>query len=143
MNFNIESTYDGRGLYEEDGIVGASTLVSGQLVALTAGAGKPTCTLVTTALPDALITSGGVTGAACKYIRVLPGDILRATAMAADGTTALSAGEITSLIALVGTQVMRVSATGATLDGVNASGGKMSLISFDSDKKIVRVRAKA
>jgi hypothetical protein len=139
----IESTYDGRGLIEDDGIVGASTLTAGQLVALTAGAGKPTATMVTTAVPDAIVTEGNTTGLACKFVRIFRGDVLKADCMAADGTTTMSTAEVTSLIALVGTQVMRVAATGKHLDGVTTSGGKMELLSFDSVKKQARVTIKA
>lgn len=143
MNFSIESTYDGRALIDDDGIVGAATLTPGQAVALTAGAGKPTATLVTTAVADAIVTQGNTTGEACKFVRIFRGDVLRCTPMAADGTTALSAAQKTSLVSQVGNQALRVSATGATLDGVNTSGGKMELLSYDSTANVVRVTIKA
>jgi hypothetical protein len=87
-----------------------------------------------------IITTGGVTGATGAFIRIMPGDILKAPAMAADGTTALATAENTALIALVGTQAMKISATGTNFDGVTTSGGKLELVSFDSVNEIVRVR---
>ncbi|MDP4117671.1 MAG: hypothetical protein Q8873_00560 [Bacillota bacterium] len=143
MNFTIESTYNGRALIEDDGIVGAATLTPGQAVALTAGAGKPTATLVTTAVADAIVTKGNTTGEACKFVRIFRGDVLKCTPMAADGTTALSSAEKTSLVALVGAQAMRVAATGACLDGVTTSGGKMELLSYNSTENIARTTIKA
>ena len=143
MNFTIESTYDGRGLVEDEVIVGAATLVTGQAVALTAGAGKPTATLVTTAVADAIVTTGGVTGATGKVVRIFRGDVLKCTPMAANGTTDLSSAEKTSLVALVGTQALRVAATGKTLDGVTTSGGKMELLSYNSTENIARTTIKA
>lgn len=143
MAFSIESTYNGRGLIVGEAIVGASTLVAGSLVALTKGAGKPTATIVTTAVPDALVLEGGVTGATVKIARIFRGDVLVADVMAADGTTALSAGETTSHIALVGSQAQRVAATGAHLNGVTEAGGKLELISYDSVKQKARVTIKA
>jgi hypothetical protein len=143
MAFTIESTYDGRGLIAEDMIVGAATLVAGSVVALTKGAGKPTATIVTTAVPDAVVIQGGVTGAIGKMIRIFRGDVLLADVTAADGTTAMSSGETTSHIALVGSQAQRVSATGLTLNGVTEAGGKMELLSYDSTKQKARVTIKA
>lgn len=143
MNFTIESTYDGRALIPESGIVGAATLTPGQVCALTAGAGKPTLTLVTTAVADALVIKGNTTGEACEFIRIFRGDVLKCTPMAADGTTALSSAEKTSLVSQVGNQALRVSATGATLDGVNTSGGKMELLSYNSTENIARTTIKA
>lgn len=142
MGFTIESTYDGRGLTVDTGIVGGATLVTGSLVALTKGAGKPTATIVTTAVPDALIVKGGVTGAECTFVRIFRGDVLLADVTAADGTTAMSAAETTSHIALVGSQAQRVSATGLTLNGVTEAGGKMELLSYDSTKQKARVTIK-
>ncbi|MCK9460705.1 MAG: hypothetical protein M0R80_13790 [Proteobacteria bacterium] len=131
--FSIESTYDGRGLFTEDCIVGASTVTTGELVALTAGAGYPTATLSgATTVPHGIIVKGNTTGEKATFIRILPGDILVSPATAADGTTALSAGQITSAISLVGNQALRISATGLTLDAVNTSGGKLELVGFDS-----------
>ena len=139
--FTIESTFDGRGLFEEPCIVGAATVTTGELVALTAGAGKPTATLAGIAVvPHGIITTGGVTGATGYFVRLMPGDVLKAPATAADGTTAMSAGEVTSCIALVGTQAMKISATGLSFDAVTTSGGKLELVSFDSTNKIARVR---
>lgn len=143
MAFTIESTYDGRALIIDEGIVGAATLVAGSLVALTKGAGKPTATIVTTAVPDALVVEGGVTGAACKFVRLFRGDVLKADTTAADGTTALSSAEVTAHIALVGSQAQRVSANGLNLNGVTEAGGKLELLSFDSVKKESRVMIKA
>lgn len=143
MAFTIESTYNGRGLIADDMIVGASTLAAGSLVALTKGAGKPTATIVTTAVPDALVVQGGVTGATGKMVRIFRGDVLLADVTAADGTTAMSSGETTSHIALVGSQAQRVSATGLTLNGVTEAGGKMELLSYDSVKQKARVTIKA
>lgn len=140
MPFSIESTYDGRGLFEED-CIASGTLTSGELVALTAGAGKPTATLCgATAKPDGIVAKGGATGTACTFVRILPGDVMRVKATAADGTTALSSAEKTALTALVGTQVMKISATGLTLDGVSTTGGKMELINYDPNTDIVRCR---
>jgi hypothetical protein len=139
MAFIIESTYDGRGIIVDDGIA-SGTLVAGQLVALTKGAGKPTATSVTvTAEPDAVVVGGGLTTTAITFARIYRGDVLLADVTAADGSTALSAGEITSHIALVGSQAQRI-ATGATnLDGVTEAGGKMELLSFDSTALKARV----
>ena len=139
MAFSIESTYNGRGLTPESGIA-SGTLVSGQLVALTKGAGRPTATSVTvTAEPDALITKAGLTTTDIEFVRIFRGDVLIADVTAADGSTALSAGEVTSHIALVGSQAQRI-ATGATnLDGVTEAGGKMELLSFDSSALKARV----
>ena len=142
MEFTLESTYNGRGLIVEEMIVGAATLVTGSLVALTKGAGKPTATIVTTAVPDALVVKGGVTGATGTMVRIFRGDVLKADCTAADGTTAMSAAEVTSHIALVGSQAQRVSATGLTLDAVTEAGGKMELLSFDSVNKQARVTIK-
>jgi hypothetical protein len=141
--FSIESTYDGRALIPDEGIVGAATLVTGSLVALTKGAGKPTATIVTTAVPDALIMKGGVTGATCTFVRIFRGDVLKADVTEADGTTALTSGHNTSHIALVGSQAQRVAATGTNLDGVTEAGGKLELLSFDSVKVVSRVTIKA
>lgn len=143
MGFSIESTYNGRGIVVED-CIASGTLTSGQLVALTKGAGKPTATSVTvTAAPDAVIVQGGATTTACTYARIMAGDILKCKAMAADGTTALSASEVTALIALVGSQAQRIATGALTLDGVTEAGGKMELISFDSSNNQARVRVKA
>lgn len=141
--FSIESTYDGRALVVDEAIVGAATLTAGSVVALTKGAGKPTATIVTTAVPDALVVDGGVTGATCKIVRIYRGDVLKADVTEADGTTALTSGHNTSHIALVGSQAQRVSATGASLDGVTEAGGKLELLSFDSVKVVARVTIKA
>lgn len=140
--FSIESTYNGRGLTPEDGIVGASTITPGMLCALTKGAGKPTLTIVTTAVPDCIVVKGNTTGLACQFVRLFRGDVLLADCTAADGTTAMSSAEVTSHIALVGSQAQRVSATGLTLDAVTEAGGKMELLSFDSVKKQARVTIK-
>lgn len=140
MAFSIESTYDGRGLFLED-CIASGTLTSGELIVLTAGAGKPTATLCgATAVPHGIVGKGGLTTTACTFVRLMPGDVMVAPATAADGTTAMSAGEVTSCIALVGTQVMKVSATGLTFDGVTTTGGKLELVSFDSSNKKARVR---
>jgi len=141
--FSIESTYTGRGIVVEDGIA-SGTLVTGQLVQLTKGAGKPTATSCTvTAVPDAVVVKGGATTTAITFARIYRGDVLVCDVKAADGSTALSAGEVTSHIALVGSQAQRL-ATGATnLDGVTEAGGKMELISFDSSNKKARVTIKA
>jgi len=139
MAFVIESTYNGRGIIVEDGIA-SGTLVTGQLVALTKGAGKPTATSVTvTAEPDAVVVKGGLTTTDITFARIYRGDVLLADVTAADGSTALSAGEITAHTALVGSQAQRI-ATGATnLDGVTEAGGKMELVSFDSTALKARV----
>ena len=143
MAFDIESTYDGRAIIIENGIA-SGTLTSGQLIALTKGAGKPTMTSVTvTAAPDAVVVQGGLTTTACTYARILPGDILKCPVTAADGTTALSTSEVTAHIAFVGNQAQRIATGALTLDGVTEAGGKMELISFDSVKKVSRVRVKA
>lgn len=140
MPFSIESTYDGRGLFSED-CIASGTLTSGELIALTAGAGKPTATACgATAKPDGIVVKGGATTTACTFVRILPGDVMRVKATAADGTTALSSAEKTALAALVGTQAMRISATALTLDGVNTSGGKLELLNYDSNTDIVRCR---
>ncbi len=140
MAFSIESTYDGRGLFEED-CIASGTLTSGELIALTAGAGKPTATLCgATAKPDGIVAKGGLTTTACTFVRILPGDVMRVKATAADGTTALSGVEKTALKALVGTQTMHISATGLTLDGVSSTAGKMELINYDSNTDIARCR---
>ena len=141
--FSIESTFNGRGIVVEDGIA-SGTLTSGQLVALTKGAGKPTATSVAvTAIPDAIVVKGGATTTAITFARLFRGDVLVCDVTAADGTTALTSGQVTSHIALVGSQAQRL-ATGATnLDGVTEAGGKMELLSFDSDKKKARVTIKA
>ena len=143
MAFTVESTYNGRGLIVEDGIVGASTISTGMLCALTKGAGKPTLTIVTTAVPDALVVKGGTTGTACTFVRIFRGDVLLADVTAADGTTALSDAENTSHIALVGSQAQRVAANGLNLNGVTEAGGKIELLSYDSSKKQARVTIKA
>jgi len=141
MPFSIESTYDGRGQFAEECIAAGATLVSGELIALTAGAGLPTATLCgATAVPHGIVDKGGIVGATCTFVRILPGDKLVAKTTAADGTTAMSAGEITSCIALVGTQAMKISATGLTFDGVTSSGGKLELVSFDPNTLKSRVR---
>lgn len=143
MGFSIESTYDGRGLVVEDGIA-SGTLTPGQLIALTKGAGKPTMTSVTVTLaPDAVVVKGGLTTTDCTYVRILPGDILKCPVTAADGTTAMSAAEITAHIAFVGNQAQRIATGALALDGVTEAGGKMELISFDSVKLQARVRVKA
>jgi len=140
MGYSIESTYDGRGLFEED-CIASGTLTSGEVIALTAGAGLPTGTACgATAIPHGVVTQGGLTTTNCKFVRIMPGDVMVVPATAADGTTAMSSGEVTSLIALVGTQAMKVSATARTFDGVTTSGGKLELLSFDSVNKKVRVR---
>lgn len=140
MAFEIESTYDGRGMFPED-CIASGTLVYGELIAITAGAGKPTATACgATAVPHGVVIEGATTGNAAKFIRLLPGDVLKAPATAADGTTAMSASEVTACIALVGTQDMKISATSLTFDGVTTSGGKLELVSFDSSKKVARVR---
>jgi len=140
MAFAIERTYDGRGLFPEE-CIASGTLVSGELIALTAGAGLPTGTACgATAVPHGIVVQGGLTTTTCTFVRILPGDIMVANATAADGTTAMSAGEITSCIALVGTQVMKVSATALTFDGVSTTGGKLELVSFYSSKVKARVR---
>lgn len=143
MAFSLERPLAGRGAVPEEGIVGASTLVAGSLVALTKGAGKPTVTIVTTAVPDAICTEGGTTGTACEFIRIYRGDILVADVTAADGTTAMTTAENTAHIAFVGNQAQRVSATGLTLDGVTEAGGKMELVSYDSSARKARVTIKA
>jgi hypothetical protein len=142
MGFAIESTTKGRGLSTEDCIAAGATLATGELIALTAGAGKETGTLcATTAVPHGIVVLGGIVGATCTFVRIMPGDILKAKATAADGTTALSAAEVTAAIALVGSQAMQISATGLTFDGATASGsGKLELVSFDSNTKDARVR---
>lgn len=140
--FSIESTYDGRGLIIDEGIVGASTLVAGSLVALTKGAGKPTATIVTVTVPDALVVEGGTTGATCKFVRLLRGDVLKADVTATNGTTALSGAENTSHIALVGSQSQRVTLNGLNLDGVTEAGGKLELLSYDPTKRVARVSIK-
>lgn len=141
--FTIESTFDGRGLIVEDGIA-SGTLTSGQLVALTKGAGKPTATSVAvTAIPDAIVVKGGATTTAITFARIFRGDVLLCDVTAADGTTALTSGQVASHTALVGSQAQRL-ATGATnLDGVTEAGGKIELLSFDSVKKQARVTIKA
>lgn len=140
--FSIESTYNGRGIVVEDGIA-SGTLVPGQLVALSKGAGKPTATSVTvTAAPDAIVVKGGATTTAITFARIFRGDVLVCDVTAADGTTALSTAENTAHIALVGSQAQRL-ATGATnLDGVTEAGGKMELISYDSSARKARVTIK-
>ena len=139
--FSIESTYDGRGLFTEDCIVGASTVTTGELVALTAGAGYPTATLSGIAtVPHGIIVKGNTTGLKGTFVRIMPGDVLVSPATAADGTTAMSTAEIAACTALVGTQAMKISATGLTLDGVTTSGGKLELLSFDSTTLKARSR---
>ena len=140
MAFSIEKTYDGRGLFEEN-CISSGTLTSGELVALTKGASKPTATAcAATAKPDAIVVQGGLTGTACTFVRILPGDIMTAPALAADGTTALSAAEITALKALVGSQAQRLATGSLAMDCVTEAGGKMELISFDEANLKVRVR---
>ncbi len=140
--FQIESTYNGRGIIVEDGIA-SGTLVTGQMVRLSAGAGKPTLTSVTvTEVPDAVVVKGGLTTTDVTFARVFRGDVLLADATKANGT-ALSEAEVTSLIALVGSQALRLATGAKDLDGVNTSGGKLELISFDSDKLKARVTIKA
>ena len=141
MGFGIERTLDGRSLVVENCIAAGATLVSGELIALTAGAGMESGTLCgATAVPHGVVVQGGVVGAVCTFVRILPGDILVAPTTAADGTNAMSAAEITSCIALVGTQAMKSSATGLTVDGVTGSGGKLETISFDPTSLKSRVR---
>ncbi|MCK9460704.1 MAG: hypothetical protein M0R80_13785 [Proteobacteria bacterium] len=142
MGFIIESTVKGRGLTTEECIAAGATLAAGELIALTAGAGLETATLCgETAVPHGIVVKGGIVGATCTFVRILPGDILKAKATAADGTTAMSAAEVTACIALVGSQALQSSATGLTFDGVTASGsGKLELVSFDSSNNDARVR---
>lgn len=143
MAFTIESTFTGRGLVVEE-CIASGTLTTGQLVALTKGAGKPTATSVTvTAAPDALVVKGGLTTTTCTMVRLQPGDVMRCNVLAADGSTALSAGETTSHIALVGSQAQRLGTGALSLDGVTEAGGKMELLSYDSVKQQARVRVKA
>lgn len=140
MGFAIESTTKGRGLFTED-CIAAGTLAAGELIALTAGAGMETGTLCgATAVPHGVVILGGVEGAVCTFVRLMPGDVMKVLATAANGTTALSAAQVTALIALVGTQDMKISATGLTFDGVSTTGGKLELVSFDSSNNIARVR---
>lgn len=137
--FKIESTYNGRGIIVEDGIA-SGTLATGQLVALTKGAGKPTATSVTvTAEPDAIVVQGGLTTTDITFARLYRGDVLLADVTAADGSAALSAGEITAHIALVGSQAQRIATGALNLDGVTEAGGKMELLSFDSSALKARV----
>lgn len=140
MAFSIESTYDGRGLFAED-CIASGTLVSGELIALTAGAGKPTATLcAATAKPDGIVDQGATNGNAATFVRIMPGDVMVTKATAADGTTDLTAAEIATHTALVGSQAQRISATGLTLDGVTVAGGTLELISFDPNTCKARVR---
>lgn len=140
MAFSIERTYDGRGLFEEN-CIASGTLTSGELIALTKGASKPTATKAgATVKPDGIVVQGGLTTTACTFVRILPGDVMVAPATAADGTTALSAAEVTALKALVGSQAQRISATGLTMDGVTEGGGTLELLSFDADNLKVRCR---
>jgi len=140
MGFGIERTYDGRALTEEK-CIASGTLTSGELIALTAGAGLPTGTACgATAVPHGVVLQGGATTTTCTFARIMPGDVLVAPATAADGTTAMSSAEITSCIALVGTQAMKVSATALTFDGVSTSGGKLELVTFDPTSVKARVR---
>jgi hypothetical protein len=142
MAFTIESTYNGRGIVIEDGIA-SGTLTTGQLVALTKGAGKPTATSVAvTAVPDAVVVKGGLTTTAITFARLFRGDVLKCNVLAADGSTALSAGENTSHIALVGSQAQRLGTGALSLDGVTEAGGKMELLSYDSARREARVTIK-
>lgn len=143
MAFTVESTYDGRALIIDEAIVGASTVVPGELVALTKGAGKPTATACgATACPDAVIIEGNTTGNTCKMVRIYRGDVLKCDVKAADGTTALTSGQITSHTALVGSQAQRIASVATMLDGVTEGGGKLELLSFDSVNVVSRVTVK-
>lgn len=140
MGFSIESTYDGRGLFPED-CIASGTLTSGELIALTKGAGKPTATkAAATVKPDGIVVQGGLTTTACTFVRILPGDVMVVKATAADGTTVLSGAEKTALIALVGSQAQRISATGLTMDGVTEGGGTLELLSYNSSNDKARCR---
>jgi hypothetical protein len=140
MAFSIESTYDGRGLFAED-CIASGTLVSGELIALTAGAGKPTATACgATAKPDGIVDQGATNGNPATFVRILPGDIMVTKAMAADGSTALSAAEVAAHTALVGSQAQRIAAGSLFLDGVTVAGGTLELISFDPSTCKSRVR---
>ena len=139
--FMIESTYNGRGILVEDGIA-SGTLEAGQLVALSAGEGKPTATSVTvTNAPDAVVVQGGATTTDITFARIFRGDVLVTDATKANGTD-LSDAEVDSLVDLVGSQALRIATGAKTLDGVNTSGGKMELISFDSSNLKARVTIK-
>lgn len=138
--FSIEKTYDGRSLIEEQ-CIAAGTLASGELIALTAGAGLPTGTAAAaTVVPHGIVIQGGVEGTTCTFTRILPGDVMVANATAADGTTAMSAAEKAACIALVGTQAMKIATGAMNFDGVSTSGGKLELVSFDSATAKARVR---
>ena len=138
--FAIEKTYDGRALIEEK-CIAAGTLASGELIALTAGAGLPTGTACgATAVPHGIVTQGGVEGSVCNFVRLMPGDVMVANATAADGSTAMSSAEKTSCIALVGTQAMKIATGAMNFDGVSSSGGKLELVSFDSASAKARCR---
>lgn len=140
MAYVIEKTYDGRGLFEED-CISSGTLTSGELVALTKGAGKPTATACgVQAKPDGIVVQGGLTGTACTFVRILPGDVMLVKCTAADGSTALSSGEKTSLIALVGSQAQRLATGSLFMDGVTEGGGKLELLSYDSSTDMARCR---
>ena len=139
--FTIESTPKGRGLFTED-CIAVGTLAAGELIALTAGAGMESGTLCgTTAVPHGIVVLGGVEGATCTFVRLMPGDVMKVPTTASNGTTALSAAQVTACIAMVGNQAKQISDTGLTLDGVTASGsGKLELVSFDPSNNISRVR---
>jgi len=140
MAFSIESTYDGRGLFEEE-CIASGTLTSGELIALTAGAGKPTATAcAATAKPDGIVAKGGLTTTDCTFVRILPGDVMVTKAMAADGSTALTAAEVATHTALVGSQAQRIATGSLFLDGVTVAGGTLELISFDPTTCKARVR---
>jgi hypothetical protein len=76
-------------------------------------------------------------------VRLQPGDVLKVNVLAADGSTALSSGETTSHIALVGSQAQRLGTGALSLDGVTEAGGKLELLSYDSVRQTARVRVKA
>jgi hypothetical protein len=143
MAFSIESTFDGRAIIVED-CISSGTLTPGQLVQLTKGAGKPTATTCTvTAAPDAVVVKGGTTGLACTMARIFAGDVLVVNTLAANGSTALSTAEIASHTALVGSQAQRIATGALALNGVTEAGGKLELLSFDTQTLKSRVRVKA
>jgi len=140
MGFSIESTYDGRGQFAED-CIASGTLTSGELIVLTARAGKPTATACgATAVPHGIVDKGGLTTTDCTFVRILPGDVMVTKATAADGTTALSTAEKAACLALVGTQVMKVATGALYFDGVTTTGGKLELVNYDTNTDKVRVR---
>lgn len=138
--FSIEKTYDGRSSVVES-CIAAGTLASGELIALTAGAGLPTGTAAAaTVVPHGIVLQGGTAGTVCTFVRLMPGDVMVANATAADGSTAMSAAEKAACIALVGTQDMKIATGAMNFDGVTTTGGKLELVTFDSASAKARVR---